>query len=211
MPVIKEISALLGLLIFFTPVLPVIAAQGQPIKTKSFTEWCQNKMSVSVETRKTIELLLKRAETNDCQIANSKLRKLTSLNLKANEISDIKPLASLTKLTDLDLSINKISDVRPLASLIKLTDLDLSSNKISDIRPLASLTSLTRLDLIFNKVSDIKPLVFLTNLTNLYLSFNKISDVKPLASLTNLTELSLRGNQITEKICPVKPESICRF
>jgi internalin A len=132
MPVIKEASALLGLLISFTPVLPVIAAQSQPVKTKSFTEWCQSRMSVAFETRKTINLLLKRAETNDCQIANSKLRKLTSLNLKANEISDIKPLASLTKLTDLDLSINKISDIKPLASLTNLTGLDLKANQITE-------------------------------------------------------------------------------
>jgi internalin A len=167
MPVIKEASALLGLLISFTPVLPVIAAQSQPVKTKSFTEWCQSRMSVAFETRKTIDLLLKRAETNDCQIANSKLRKLTSLNLKANEISDVRPLASLPNLTDLDLSSNKISDVKPLATL--------------------------------------------TNLTFLNLGFTAISDVKPLTSLTNLIGLYLKANQITEKLCPIKPESICRF
>jgi internalin A len=189
MPVIKEISTLLGLLIFFTPVLPVIAAQGQPIKTKSFTEWCQNKMSVSVETRKTINLLLKKAEINDCQIANSKLGKLTSLDLRYNQISDIKPLAALTNLTSLSLALNQISDVKPLVAL----------------------TNLTVLSLALNQISDVKPLVALTNLTVLSLALNQISDVKELAALTNLTALDLRSNKIIEKICPMKPQLICQF
>jgi hypothetical protein len=35
--------------------------------------------------------------------------------------------------------------------------------------------------------------------------------VKPLSELRNLTELGLLMNQISEKGCPVKPESICRL
>jgi internalin A len=211
MPVIKEIAAFLGLLISFTPVLPIIAAQGQPVKTKSFTEWCQSKMSVSVETRKTIDLLLKEAGTNDCQIANSKLGKLTSLDIRDNQISDMKPLASLTKLTSLDISDNHVRDIKPLAALTNLISLSLNGNHVRDIKPLAALTNLTDLSLIANEIIDIKSLASLTNLTEIYLGGNKIIDIKPLASLINLRHLNLSSNKITKKICPVKPESICRF
>jgi internalin A len=207
----KKISAFSGVLISYVSLLPVVAFPSQPVKTKSFTQWCQKKLSVPVETRKTIDILLEKAKSNNCQIANSKLIKLTELNLGANQISDVKPLASLTNLTSLYLNENRIGDVRPLASLTNLIDLSLYRNKISDVKPLASLTHLTYLSLGENRIIDIKPLVSLTNLKYLSLGENKISDIKPLASLINLTDLNLRDNQITKKICPIKPESICKF
>jgi internalin A len=210
MPVAKKSPVLLGILIFM-PVLPTIAASRSPINNKSFMQWCQTKHSVPVETRKTINILLEKARSNNCQIANSKLMKLTELNLGANQISDVRPLASLTNLTNLYLGENRISDVRPLASLTNLTDLSLYRNRISDIKPLASLTQLTYLSLTENRISDVKLLASLINLTYLSLGENKISDVKPLNSLTNLTDLNLRDNQIAKKICPVKPKSICKF
>ena len=92
-----------------------------------------------------------------------------------------------------------------------LTSLDLGGNKISDVKLLAGLTKLNYLALSFNQISDLRPLAGLTNLTTLILNGNQISDMKPLAGLTNLTELSLKENLITVKVCPVKPESICRF
>ena len=51
----------------------------------------------------------------------------------------------------------------------------------------------------------------LRNLTSLYLYFDQIVDVKPLAGLSNLTNLWLERNQLTVKVCPVKPQSICKF
>ena len=52
----------------------------------------------------------------------------------------------------------------------------------------------------------------LSALTELSLDSNQIADLTPLSSLTNLTELLLANNQtLTDKTCPVKPASICRF
>jgi hypothetical protein len=56
------------------------------------------------------------------------MKNLTQLNLSANEIYDITPLAGLTKLTELDLSYDKISDLTPLSGLTNLTILLLSTN-----------------------------------------------------------------------------------
>jgi internalin A len=208
----KKISVFLGILVIsFMPVLPTIAKSRQPINTKSFVQWCQTKLSVPIETRKTINALLGKAKSNNCQIANSQLMQLTELNLGANQISDVQPLASLTNLTSLYLGENSISDVRPLSFLTNLKDLSLYRNKISDIKPLASLTHLTYLSLTENRISDVQLLSSLINLTYLSLGENKISDIQPLNSLTNLTDLNLRDNQIAKKICPVKPKSICKF
>ena len=156
---------------------------------RTFADWCREKASLSPETKHTIEVLLEKAGTTECEAADQQLSSLTELTLDKNQIKDIKPLASLTNLTGLDLSKNQISDIKPLASLTNLTGLDLSKNQISDIKPLASLTELTRL-----KLED-----------------NQISDIKPLASLTELTDLYLSGNLSAPKTCPLKPESICKW
>ena len=78
-------------------------------QSKSFAQWCQQKSSLPAATRHTIDVLLKKAGTNNCQTADSKLTSLTELNLYSNQISDIKPLAGLTQLTNLFLKSNPIS------------------------------------------------------------------------------------------------------
>jgi internalin A len=78
-------------------------------QSKSFAQWCQQKSSVPAATRHTIDVLLKKAGTNDCQTADSKLTSLTELNLSSNRISDVKPLAGLTNLKVLALVSNPIS------------------------------------------------------------------------------------------------------
>ncbi|MEG4858441.1 leucine-rich repeat domain-containing protein [Microcoleus sp. K1-B1] len=156
---------------------------------KTFAEWCREKDSLSDESKHTVEVLLKEAGTTECDAANQKLSSLTGLVLAKNQISDIKPLESLTNLNVLYLQKNQISDIKPLESLTNLTVLYLDNNQISDIKPLESLT----------------------NLTVLYVDNNPISDIKPLESLTSLYYLRLSGNPIAPKTCPLKPESICEW
>jgi internalin A len=65
-------------LTFLVQATLVSTASAQP---KSFAQWCQQKSSVPAATRHTIDVLLKKAGTNNCQAADSKLRSLTELNL----------------------------------------------------------------------------------------------------------------------------------
>ncbi len=178
---------------------------------RTFADWCRQKANLSPEAKRTVEVLLKEAGTTECDAAARELSSLTTLDLDNNQISDIKPLESLTNLIAISLVNNKISDIKPLASLTNLISIGLENNQISDIKPLASLTKLTALNLGDNKISDIKPLASLTNLTWLELDKNQISDIKPLKSLTKLIELGLRGNPIAPKTCPLKQDSICKW
>ena len=164
---------------------------------RTFADWCRQKADLSPQAKHTVEVLLKKAETTECDAANQKLSTLTELDLDNNYISDIKPLESLTNLTSLDLGNNQITDIKPLESLSSLTSLDLGNNQIIDIT--------------HNQIRDIKPLASLTNLTVLDLNHNRISDIKPLESLTKLIRLNLSGNPIAPKTCPLKPESICKW
>ena len=147
---------------------------------KTFADWCRQKADLSPEAKHTVEVLLQKAWTTDCDEGDRQLSSLTQLSLVGEQISDIKPLASLTELTLLQLNFNKIVDIKPLASLTELSWLDLSNNQIGDIKPLTSLTELSLLYLGDNRISDIKPLTFLTELRNLHLSDNQIADIKPL-------------------------------
>ncbi|MEP6519556.1 leucine-rich repeat domain-containing protein [Microcoleus vaginatus] len=165
---------------------------------RTFADWCREKASLSPETKHTVEVLLERAETTECEAADRQLSSLTRLTLNNNQIKDIKPLTSLTNLTTLSLDSNQIGDIEPLASLTNLTFLSLDSNQIGDIKPLASLTNLTFLSLGSNQISDIEPLISLTKLSWLNLDKNPIKDIKPLASLTKLNQLALDGNQIKD-------------
>ncbi|MEG4534446.1 leucine-rich repeat domain-containing protein [Microcoleus sp. D2_18a_D3] len=170
--------------------LPGAGGQQTPTANyKTFTDWCTNKAKLKSEERRTVDALLEKAETNECEAASHNLSSLSELIIIYNEISDITPLTSLTNLTDLELSNNQISDITPLKSLTKLTNLNLG----------------------FNQISDFTPLTSLTKLTNLYLNSNQISDFTPLTSLTNLTGLIFYDNLGANETCPLKPESICGF
>jgi len=182
---------------------PVLQAEADPTNNQSFEQWCLQKDSFPVETKKTIEIMLEQAGTQDCKLADSKLNSLTRLYLRSNQISsnqisDLKPITSLTNLTYLDLGDNQISDLKPVASLTNLTDLYLSDNQISDLKPISGLMNLTVLGLSRNQISDLKPVASLTNLTYLDLSGNQISDLKPISGLKNLTSLGLRGIHISD-------------
>ena len=156
---------------------------------KTFTEWCQQKANLPQETRHTVEVLLKVAETQNCSQANQTLINFTKLELPLNKISDTAPLSALTNLNALYLAENQISDIKPLSNLTNLIILDLSENQISNIKPLSNLTKLTTLSL----------------------SQNQINDIKPLSNLTKLTEVDLAKNPLISKQCPLQPESICKF
>jgi Leucine-rich repeat (LRR) protein len=97
---------------------------------QTFTEWCQQKANLSQQRRRTVEVLLQVAKTQNCGQANQTLTNLTELDLRNNKISDIKPLSNLTKLTWLDLERNQISDIKPLSNLTKLTILSLEGNPL---------------------------------------------------------------------------------
>ncbi len=217
-----------------------VTQAAKPSQGSSFRELCLQQGSLSAERRKTVEVLLARIGTSDCELAAKNLSSRTELSLPETPITDLSPLAGLTNLKGLYLNINEITDVSPLArltnleklyisnspitdvsplaGLTNLTELGLHSNEITDVSPLAGLTNLKELRLNNNKIKDISPLAKLTNLRVLYLSYNQITDVSPLARLTNLTLLHLTGNPIpsnssanAQPTCPVSPPEVCDF
>jgi internalin A len=58
-----------------------IAQATEPNSGSSFKEWCQKQASLSAEARITVEVLLAKAGTNDCELAAKNLLSLTELYL----------------------------------------------------------------------------------------------------------------------------------
>ncbi|RKU19976.1 hypothetical protein C6503_06835 [Candidatus Poribacteria bacterium] len=118
----------------------------------------------------------------------AELINLEELSLGRNRIADIQLLIGLKKLRTLDLSYNEISDIHPLAVLADLEELSLKWNRIADTHPLAQLKKLRTLDLSYNNVSDISLLAGLAQLRTLWIKENLVTDFTRLSEL-NLTDL----------------------
>ena len=131
-------------------------------------------------------------------ITTTDMERLTMLDAREVNISDLTGLEYATNLTALALDDNSISDISLLSGLINLTHLSLGKNSISDILPLSGLSSLTHLWLHYNSISDISVSSGLPQLTMLWLSHNSISDISAVAGLTHLTELRLHNNSISD-------------
>jgi CHAT domain-containing protein/Leucine-rich repeat (LRR) protein len=174
------------------------ATGANPKTFESFADFCTNKENLTSETRHTVEVLLSKAKTQECDRAQTTLANLTELSLIRNQIVDIKPLSKFTKLRKLNFSLNQITDVQPLSKLTNLRFLTLNFNQISDVKPLSGLTNLTELFLESNQIVDASPLTGLTNLTGLSLASNQVVDVTPLSRMTELDFLYLSGNKIAD-------------
>lgn len=82
---------------------------------------------------------------------------LEKIDLSGNSISNIYILqytGSRDDIRILDLSANAIEDITPIAGLAALEELDLSDNKISSVQALMSMSSLKKLDLSGNPLTD---------------------------------------------------------
>ncbi|MEW9701058.1 leucine-rich repeat domain-containing protein [Paenibacillus sp. SI8] len=155
-------------------------------------------------------------------------KKLKSLKLKYNEITDLTPISNLTSLetlafglnktltvfpslpklsnlTSLDFEESQFSDISNLKDLPNLSSLTISDNRISDFSPLSNLSKLKTLWATNVNMTDLSPLAGATSLEYLYLgtfpyhsNMNEISDLSPLKNLKNLIELSVHDNNVTD-------------
>ena len=138
------------------------------------------------------------------QLTREDMLRLTSLEARRRQISDLTGLEFATHLEELDLRFTNISDLTPLAGLTTLTTLTLHWTNISDLTPLAGLTELTTLSLVRTNISDLTPLTGLTKLTKIRLGGEShISDLTPLRNLIHLEDLSLIGMKRITDLSPL--------
>ena len=119
------------------------------------------------------------------------------LRINDNEISDLRPLGTLTKLRELFFKNNRVTDISPLETLTELRRLDISGNRIRDLSPLETLTELQALSICYNRYTDISPIENLVNLTSLYIDKVFVDANEALVAETTTATLIL---------CPPLPE-----
>ncbi|MCC5919232.1 MAG: leucine-rich repeat domain-containing protein [Cyclobacteriaceae bacterium] len=119
---------------------------------------------------------------------------LEKLEMRANTVVSMDPIAALEKLVYLDMRSAVVPDADlSFVSELNLIYLDLRETGISNIAPLSNLTNLEELFLRENNVADLSPLANLTSLFYLNIHSNvNITDVSSLANLTNLETLIMR-------------------
>jgi hypothetical protein len=71
-------------------------AQVNPDGFTRFADWCEHRDQLADSARHTVEVLLIKAETEDCDRADTILSHSTYLHLYDRQISDLTPLVHLT-------------------------------------------------------------------------------------------------------------------
>ena len=123
-------------------------------------------------------------------IGRRELAALVSLDVRGAGIADLAGLEEAVNLAALDLGANPVTDLGPLASLPALTTLNLDG-VAAEIWQVAGLTRLRRLSLRSNGLTDVAALAALTELRVLDLGDNPDADLRPLTWLGSLEALRL--------------------
>ncbi len=126
------------------------------------------------------------------------LTNLERLYLTGTEVADLEPLKGLTSLQRLYLRGTQVADLEPLEGLTSLQRLYLQGTQVADLEPLQGLTSLKGLDLEHTRVADLESLKGLTSLKGLDLERTQVADLEPLEGLTSLQRLDLKGPQVSD-------------
>ncbi len=198
MKILASISllSLLGMVLLGTE--PAEGAELPPVKT--FIACCNERNSLSAETRKTVDLLLQAVHTTDCRSAEIELNKRTEfLSSSPEDIIDLRPFESLTNITKLSFISDKIIDISPVAKLKNLEFFGVYSNQLTDVRPVAKLKKLTSLLLLMGqKVTNIQVIEQLSNLQDFTLWYGLLRHAKPLRSMPKLTTIELRSADVVD-------------
>ncbi|XP_055333115.1 leucine-rich repeats and immunoglobulin-like domains protein 3 [Paramacrobiotus metropolitanus] len=131
---------------------------------------------------------------------------IRKVNINNNKMLDAVIPVEMPQLTQLNLRSNNIFQLRSLRAALNLDALDLSDNQLKNLNPTLSdnttiwPTSLTKLKLNHNRITTITKEMFksLSAIQSLELNDNDISDIDGLAfhGLTSLTTLNLENNDI---------------
>ena len=107
------------------------------------------------------------------ELTQADLEKVTILDLRSNQLTEMKGLEKLSQLEVLYLGDNQLTNVKGLEKLSHLTSLDLGGNQLTEVpKELEKLAKLKELWLHENMLTKLEGLENLTQLKKLYLEDN---------------------------------------
>lgn len=137
---------------------------------------------------------LSNRELTNAQIANLRhMKKLVSLNINDNYITDLSCLAGLTELESLHFNNNNVSDLGFIRSMTHLKKISAENNSISDISVLSGMTELEHVFFGDNYVTDLTPLKNSRGLKSAGFNEAQIGDLSALEGMNELEMVCLAG------------------
>ena len=125
------------------------------------------------------------------ELTDKDYSKITSLDLRGSDITELEPIKGLSSLQTLYLGGTDVSDLRPLRGLANLRSLYLSGTQVSKLEPIEALKALRTLYLRGTPVTDLKPIRGLSGLRKLHLARTKVSDEQVAKLQEALPKLSI--------------------
>ena len=159
--------------------------------TTSWVSDPSNENNVKIE-----KVIRKFLEKPEGELTKADLEKVTKLDLKQNQLTDVKGLEKLTQLEELVLSFNQLTEgPKGLDKLTKLERLGLDGNHLTEgPKGLEKLDQLMGINLSGNQITDVNSLTTYTQFKGLNLEYNQLTSVKGLEKLTKLEVLNLKNN-----------------
>ncbi|WP_161568209.1 stalk domain-containing protein [Anaerobacillus alkaliphilus] len=127
------------------------------------------------------------------------LKKLTTLRISGNNVTNLKVLSQLSNLQTLELKDSQLTDITGLSGVKSIQSLYLSKNNISNLSPLSTLQKLDVVDLENNQIKNLNPLRNLPELSVLFLKHNQVTELEALKHLPNLQVVSLTDNPLKSR------------
>ncbi|HDR8220857.1 TPA: leucine-rich repeat domain-containing protein, partial [Bacillus cereus] len=125
------------------------------------------------------------------------LKNLYVLILNNNEISSVETISEISMLNELELKGNQVVDIKPLSKLKNLQWLNLSDNKIKDISIFTSMIQFFSLKLSGNEIQDIKPIIQLSQIITIDIRGQKIIlDNVPINEEVKIPVYDAEGNPL---------------
>jgi Leucine-rich repeat (LRR) protein len=149
-------------------------------------------------SKKTIDLLLAIAKTNDPVVAQRVLLNIKRLRLEGKDLEDIRPLSYLPQLKELSLKGNRITDVSSLRGLTKLEKLNVSDNFIQNLESVLTIPSLVQLDASDNSLQTLPSMAQNYTLKSLTLGTNPLHSLNGIENFAALQVLSLEAIPLTD-------------
>lgn len=141
-----------------------------------------------------VELDLQNRELTNSQISNLRhMKKLKTLNLNNNYITDMSCLAELTELEFFYFDNNSISDISFMKNMKHLKHISGNNNNVSDISVLRNMTELEMVYMGDNYITDISPLENSKGIMRVGFDEAEIDNIDVLADKTELIMAGFSG------------------
>jgi internalin A len=122
--------------------------------------------------------------------------KISSLDLRSNQLNVLPDISGLTLLIALYLSNNQLVSAPSLSSFPSLIDFQAAYNKLTSLPSFTTNTNLNYLYCQNNKLTSLPDISMLTNLKVLDIGFNNFNQLQDLSSLVNLQQLHVHKTGI---------------